>query len=174
MEHPEILHSTQESSISRFCPISLNPNPYNDKAKKVIEDLQKQLEQAKGRNKYLLKEINQIPDLENRVERLKNELQQKEYEYQELLNQNKNSGDNLITIHFISMLGIKDIGPFMLNCKRTDIFLRVEERFYINFPEFTKYELCFFVNNKKIKRFLTLDENNIKDQDVVVIFLSKN
>ena len=73
-------------------------------------------------------------------------------------------------INFVSM-GNQEIGHYGLVCKNTDIFVREEERLYEDFPNFKKYETYFEVNGKRIKRFQTLSENNIKDKDIINIFI---
>ena len=75
-----------------------------------------------------------------------------------------------MSINFVSM-GNNDIGHYSLVCKNTDIFIREEERLYEDFPNFKKYETYFEVNGKRIKRFQTLSENNIKDKDIINIFI---
>ena len=49
----------------------------------------------------------------------------------------------------------------------------MEERLYKDFPQFKDYETFFSINNKRIKRFKTLEENKIKSNDVINIFLNE-
>ena len=79
-------------------------------------------------------------------------------------------GEEIISINFVSM-GNNDIGHYSLVCKNTDYFIKEEERLYEDFPDFKKYETYFEANGKRIKRFQTLEENNIKDKDVINIFI---
>ena len=46
--------------------------------------------------------------------------------------------------------------------------------FYDDFPQFKKYETYFEVQSKRIKRFQTLEENNIKNNDVINMFIIDN
>ena len=73
-------------------------------------------------------------------------------------------------INFVSM-GNQDINNYGLVCKNTDLFIRAEERLYEDFPQFKKYETYFETNGKRIKRFQTLSENNIKDKNVINLFI---
>ena len=66
--------------------------------------------------------------------------------------------------------GTQDIGHYNLICKNTDLFVRLEERLYQDFPDFKNYETYFVVNTRRIKRFKTIDENNIKNNDIVNVF----
>ena len=75
-----------------------------------------------------------------------------------------------MAINFVSM-GNNDIGHYNLMCKNVDLFVRLEERLYEDFPQFKKCETYFIVNGKRIKRFLTLSENNIIDKNVINMFI---
>ena len=67
-------------------------------------------------------------------------------------------------------MGSNDINNYNQICKNTELFVRVEERLYKDFPQFKNYETYFEVNGKRIKRFKTLNENKIKKNDVICIF----
>ena len=74
-----------------------------------------------------------------------------------------------MAVNFVSM-GHNDIGHYNLMCKNFDLFVRLEERLYEDFPQFKEYETYFEVNGKRIKRFKTLEQNNIKTNDIINIF----
>ena len=94
-------------------------------------------------------------------------------------NNNKNKithikpGEKILGINFVSM-GVNDIGHYNLVCKNTDLFVRLEERLYEDFPQFKEYETYFEVKTRRIKRFKTLKENNIKTNDVINVFIIDN
>ena len=73
-------------------------------------------------------------------------------------------------VNFVSM-GRNDIGHYNLVCKKRDLFVKLEERLYNAFPEFTNFETYFEVNGKRIKRFKTLGQNQIKNNDIINIFI---
>ena len=75
-----------------------------------------------------------------------------------------------MTVNFVSM-GTHDIGHYSLACKNTDIFVKLEEKLNNDFPQLKKYETCFEVKTRRIKRFLTLEENNNKNNDIINIFI---
>ena len=79
-------------------------------------------------------------------------------------------GEEVMSINFVSMAN-NDIANYSLCCKNTDLFIKEEERLYEDFPKFKKYETYFEANGKRIKRFLTLEENKIKDKDVINMFI---
>ena len=83
--------------------------------------------------------------------------------------QSIHSGEKIIGVNFVSM-GNQDIGHYNIVCKNTDIFIRLEEKLYNDFPQFKDYETYFTIKTKRIKRFKTLDENNIQNNDVVSVF----
>jgi len=112
---------------------------------------------------------------------LENELNKKNNEIQQLLIKNNNTrdkykitsinpGEEIIAINFVSM-GNQDIGHYSLVCKNVDLFVRLEERLYEDFPQFKEYETYFEVNGKRIKRFKSLEQNNIKANDIINIFI---
>ena len=126
-------------------------------------------------------DINNIQDLKNKIKSLEKELNKKNEEIQQLLSQNNNNqsnyeitsirpGEKIICINFVSMSN-QDINNYGLVCKNTDLFIRAEERLYEDFPQFKKYETYFEANGKRIKRFQTLSENNIKDKNVINLFI---
>ena len=82
-------------------------------------------------------------------------------------------GEVVISVNFVSM-GNQDIGHYSLPCKNTDLFVRLEERLYNEYPQFKNYETYFEVRTKRIKRFKTLDENKIKNGDVINVFIYGN
>ena len=55
-------------------------------------------------------------------------------------------------------------------CKTSDLFVRLEERLYKDFPKHRNVETFFMANAKKILRFKTLEENKIKSNDIISLF----
>ena len=82
-------------------------------------------------------------------------------------------GEEILGVNFVSM-GIQGISNYKLVCKNTDLFVRLEERLYGDFPQFKEYETYFEVKTRRIKRFKTLKENNIKSNDVINVFIIDN
>ena len=81
-----------------------------------------------------------------------------------------NPGDRIISVNFVSM-GNQDIMNYSIACKSSDLFVRLEEKLYADFPQFKEYETFFEVKAKRIKRFKTLEENKINNNDVISIFI---
>ena len=79
-------------------------------------------------------------------------------------------GEKIMTLIFNSQ-GIQYVCNYGLACKNTNLFVRLEEILNNNFPELKKHDTYFMVNTRRIKRFLTLEENKIKNNDMINIFL---
>ena len=153
-----------------------------------IKELKRELNNEKNKNIILKNEnatlqnkinilYNENASLKDKIKLLKNFLASKNIEQQKLLSDtilnNKitsiKPGEEIISVNFVSM-GNNDIGHYSLICKNTDLFVRLEERLYEDFPEFKNYETYFEVNTKRIKRFKTIDENKIKSKDIITVF----
>ena len=124
--------------------------------------------------------MSKIQEFKDKIKLLENKLNKKNNEIQQLLIKNNNTRDNyeitsikpgekIMALNFVSM-GNQDIGHYNLVCKNVDLFIRLEERLYEDFPQFKEYETYFEVNGKRIKRFKTLEQNNIKTNDIINIF----
>ena len=160
-----------------------------------INTLQKQLNQEKNKNQQLINENtklkNIIKDLELKISNMKknedkikileNEIIKKNKEienYKSNINNNNlgfsitsiKPGEKIMTVNFVTM-GIQDIGHYSLACKNTDLFVRLEERLYQDYPQFKNYETYFEVKTKRIRRFKTLEENKIDNNDIINIFI---
>ena len=154
----------------------------------------KEIEILKNKNIILNNDNN---SLKEKIKILENNLKAKNNELQNLLSKNNNNniinykitsikpnnnnniinykitsinpGEEILAINFVSN-GVQDIGHYNLICKNTDFFVRLEERLYQDFPDFKNYETYFEVNTRRIKRFKTIEENNIKNNDIINVF----
>ena len=170
-------------------------NKNNEDYISQIQKLEKKLKDEKKKNQQLIiendnlkekikelkVEINSTQELNNKIKLLEKDLIKKNNEILQLSSKKNNinnnykitsikPGEEVLSINFVSM-GNNDIGHFSLVCKNNDLFVREEERLYEKFPQFKKYETYFEANGKRIKRFLTLDENKIADNDIINIFI---
>ena len=96
--------------------------------------------------------INKIKELEKEIEKYKNYFLQ--------------PGEKLLTIKFIS---IDQTINFETFAKKTDKFLKLESCLYENYPKYKDTENYFLFNGKKLNRNRTLEENNIKDNDILTL-----
>ena len=80
---------------------------------------------------------------------------------------NENSIDNILSIGFTSC--DQKINNFFLSSKDSELFVRIEEKLYNEYPEYKEKETYFMVDGSKIKRFKTLKENNIKSGNIIML-----
>jgi len=162
-----------------------------------IKELQNQLDEERKKNKILFDEnmklndyicklnlqLNSIENYEIKTKSIENNIQEKnedplqnDYNFNLPKNQNdysitsKKSGEKIMTVNFVSM-GTQDIGHYSLACRKTDLFIRLEEKLINDFPVLRESDLYFEVNVRRIKRYKTLEENNIKNNDIINLFL---
>ena len=117
--------------------------------------------------------------MDEKIKSLEKELinKNKELEYYILnkknINENKiissKEGEEIIAVLFMS-IGNQDIFNYAMPCKKTDLFIKLEERLYNDFPKYKNYETYFEVNTRRIKRFKSVEENNIKNNDIISLF----
>ena len=102
---------------------------------------------------------------------LMEELKIKEKELKEIKSKlpfDLSDGEHLMTIIFNSM---NQKIHYSFICKNTDKFSRLEGLLYDieDQQEFKETDNYFLVRGKKIKRYKTLEENNIKNSDVITL-----
>jgi len=159
-----------------------------------INELKAQLTIEKNKNNMLINENTKLNEminnmnsnqlfLNNKISILENELNKKNMEIQHYLNNMNNinnynindlvtsinPGEKIITVNFVSH-GFQDIANYSIPCKNTSLFIRLEEKLNNDFPQLKNYETFFVVNTRRIKRFQTLEENQIKSNDIISIF----
>ena len=119
---------------------------------------------------------NRIESLEKEIKEKNDEIQKHKSDYELLNNQLGNSitlikpGENILVVKFICK-NIQAIDNYCLACKNVNLFVRLEEKLNGNFPQLKEHETYFEVNGRRIKRFKTLDENNIKNNDIINVFI---
>ena len=67
------------------------------------------------------------------------------------------SGDNLIDYSII--------------CNRSQLFVDIEKKLYEEYPNYKETQNYFLCNANVIKRFKTIGENNLRDNDVLILNL---
>ena len=130
------------------------------------------------------KKLNNYNTLQNKINNLENEINNKNKEIQNYIlqikniNENKNEittikpGEKILAVLFMTQ-GSQDISNYTMPCKNTDLFVRLEERLYNDFPQYKNYETYFMVNARRILRFKTMEENRIKSNDIISIFVNE-
>ena len=172
--------------------ISLNDNSQINNYIQQIENLKFQLYEEKDKNEILMNEnnnlkikiaqlnneINKLKGLEKQIKILENNLAKKNIKKPNNLSQKDKKpyeitsikpGEKVLSVNFVSM-GTQDIGHFSLECKNVDLFVSLEERLFEEFPQFKKFDTYYLVNTKRVKRFLSLEQNKIKKNDIINIY----
>ena len=54
-------------------------------------------------------------------------------------------------------------------CKNTEAFIRIEERLYKEYPGYSLGDNYFVANGKIVNKFQTLEENKIKNSDIIIL-----
>ena len=78
-----------------------------------------------------------------------------------------NEGEKMMTINFIS--DNQKINNCSIICKNTDVFNVIEKKLYEEYKEFYESENYFTVHGQKVHKLKSLDENNIKNNDVIIL-----
>jgi len=56
-------------------------------------------------------------------------------------------------------------------CKNTDKFIKIEGILYNEYPQYEELSNYFLSNGKKISKCKTLEENKIKNSDIITLYL---
>ena len=115
---------------------------------------------------------NELKKLKDENMNLKNQINIKDEEIINLKNNNKNNNieeekvnfKDIMVINFISQDSTVHYG---IKCLPNDIFAEVEEKLYKIFNNLRETNNMFIANGKPILRFKKLNENNIRDGDII-------
>jgi len=66
--------------------------------------------------------------------------------------------------------GNQDIVNYSMACRTTDLFADLEERLYQDSPNYRNVDKVFMVNANRISRNKTIEQNNIKNNDIISLF----
>ena len=119
------------------------------------ENLNKKIKELQNMSNNNLKKAN-IIELQNEIELFK-----KYCNFSEL--------EKLISIRFIS--SDQDI-DYPIITKNSDKFLKLENILYDKYPKYMETENYFLVGGKKIFRNKTLEQNNIKNNDIITLVIN--
>ena len=81
-------------------------------------------------------------------------------------------GEKKINVIFYTMNN-QDIENYKLECKSNDLLMNLEEILHKKFPKLKDSDKYYFSNAKEIKRYLTLEQNKIKDNDIINIYINE-
>ena len=119
--------------------------------------MQKQLDEKRNSNKILEDKIKDLNDTINKLQQDNNDI----------IKRYKN--EKLISILFVTQ-GTHDIFNYSMACRPTDLFSSLEERLYQDFPKYKNVKKIFMVHANRISESKTLEENKIKNNDIISLF----
>ena len=124
----------------------------------------------------------ELNNRENIIKELNQKIQYKIYEINNLKNQinNINNNDLVTQINpgekvISALFHSSDLKiDFSIACKNTTPFVKLEEKLYEEYPDYKETDNYFLQNGNKIKRFKTMEENNINSGKPIIIFSDNN
>ena len=146
-------------------------NKEKKKNKKLLEVLNNEKIKVKELNDKIKKYEKSNNEYIKIIKELEELIKSKNAEINNLKNDNNEittikPGEKIIALFFTSTL--QDI-HIPIPCKTTDTFVKIEEKIYNEYPKYKDYNTYLTVNGNVIKRFKTIDENKIKDGNVIII-----
>ena len=144
----------------------LNNNDELENKVKTLENKIKEMEiKIKEKDKIINENINNnIKSINNNIDSKK--ISELEEEIKQLTTYILSPGEKLIYIKIISM---DQKINFSIAAKNNDIFTIIENILYKYYPEYKKYDNYFLVGGRKIYKNLTIEENKIKNKDVLTL-----
>ena len=141
-----------------------------------IKCLEKLLENEKKNNinsnmniKGLINMNNNSNPYLTKILELKEKLESKDNEIKEIISRypvELLKGEKLMSIIFVSL---DQKIHYSIICKNTDQFIKIESKLYKEYPQYMNSENFFMANGNKINRFISLEENGIKDSDIITL-----
>ena len=130
-----------------------------------IKEKEKIITEEKLKNENLIKIKKELEDkLNNNYQ--KNKILELENEIKKLETYFLSPGEKLITVKFIS---VDQVINFSVTAKNNDNFSKLEDILYNKYPNYKDTENYFLFNGKRINRNRTLEENKIKNNDVLTL-----
>ena len=186
LNNKDILNETLENKINYIKNLDLNElkillveekdknkkleNELNEAKNKIIKyenDLKKQIDEDNTSKKILEKEtkeflIETIFKKDKEIQELKSKLSS----LQITLKEKKEEQEKIITIIIISS---DEKLQYSVICKTTDEFTKIENQLYENYPEYNEINNNFILKGKIINKNLTLEQNGIKNNDIIIL-----
>ena len=153
----------------------------NEKINDCIKKLEESYEKLKERENIIEKKNKKIEELEKSIQEKENSLNKYLEENNKLINDieklktsipfNLSEGEKLISVVFLS----SDHNIcYPVICKNTDIFIKIENLLYEEYPEYKDPKNEYFINGNKFNKNGSLEENNIKDKNIIILQTNDN
>ena len=155
-----------------------------------ISKLQKENNELRNKNNIIQNDLKNklqiIKKYEDNIKNLKNNLNLKDGNIFNLNNQindltsqinnlkiNNNNSKNKFGLDEIVSVLIQSIDQKVnipLFIPKSELFVRLEEQLYEEYPEYKDVDNIYFTfNGRKIKRFRSIEENNLKNKDKILL-----
>ena len=150
--------------------------------KSLIEEIKKFLIEINSINKSLIEEIKKFNDSINinKDEIISldkdNTIEQFYKDIDELKNKlslypfKPSKEEKLMSVIFSSL---DENILYSIICKNTEQFSKLEEKLYNDYPEYSKFDNYFMIKGNRVDKMKTLEENEIKNGDVIIIKKNK-
>ena len=129
--------------------------------KRVVQNIEKTIIQpsVQREEELISNEIEYVPYIQNKYGEI--------YLYKkETINDSSIISEKIIAINFIS-IGHNINLP--MACKKTDIFLTIEKKLFDEYPVLKSKKLYYIANGDVINRYISLEQNNIKSGNSILI-----
>ena len=162
-----------ESNINNYNKINIELENALNKEKEKNKKLEEQIIKLKALLNNNNNNINNYGDLnKNKQDALIESVLKKDKEIEELKSKLNRFPFQLLKDEKLMSIIITSIDQKIhcsIICKNTDIFYSIETKLYQMYHEYSENENFFTVNGKKINRHKSLDYNNIKDNDIIIL-----
>ena len=129
--------------------------------KRVVQNIEKTIIQpsVQREEELISNEIEYVPYIQNKYGEI--------YLYKkETINDSSIISEKIIAINFIS-IGHNINLP--MACKKTDIFLTIEKKLFDEYPELKSKKLFYIANGNVIDKYISLEQNKIKNGNSILI-----
>ena len=161
----KINNNSIDNNIENIASIKKQNKDYKNKINELENKIIK-LELIIKEKDNIINKYNKIKNITNNNNNYINKIKELEKEIEKYKNYCLLPGEKLITIKFIS---IDQSINFETFAKETDNIAKLEKSLYEKYPKYKDTENYFLVNGKKLNRNRTLEENQIKDNDILTL-----
>jgi len=156
---------------NRIKQLEINLNNEKEKNKNLNEQIKNyKIIIQELNNKLLGNNIvnnNKVLELENIIKTKTDEINVLKSRLNDNKINNIQPGEEIIAIGFTS--SDQTIQNFFRPCKDSDLFVKLEEKLYDEYPRYKDVETYFIANGKKVLRFKSMKENNIKNGQLIIL-----
>ena len=140
----------------------MNENNKNElmKINELLNNEIKKFCDSQNINEYIINSNKDIiiKELNNEIDKLKEKLSRYPFEL--------SKGEKLISVIFTSS---DESMHYSIICKNTQKFIELEQKLYNDYPQYSKSNNYFMINGNRVDKNKSLDENKIRNSDVIIL-----